>query len=753
VGWVLGTGDALARYTLIGQAAAREVPIRRRFEVGDGITGWGYLPFRALGHRQDEPLDFRGPHPRQVPGRYAPAGHAGPLGTLPGTWGADQTGVADFVPMPDDDLTLWLHAIPLDGLGALTSVRLAPMAGRTPGQQVVVAGLTLFHGTADPLALEPRVELLVTGGPEGLPGVDLGVAIRVRPPALPVEGTSPAPAGWGPDEAREAARSSTAARTRILDVTMAPDARLRFGSAEFRARDIGSGATSRGVGIRPLAERSVRTRVRILLDGAEAPARVRFVAADGRYLPPVAHRDEVNPGLYEDNGGDVVLAGATYAYVPGAFDIDLPPGQVDLEVVRGFDCRPVRRRLVVDGGPEAVEIPLERALDLAADGWVSADPHVHFLAPSTALLQAAAEDVNLVHLLATQWGDEFTNITDLPWGSLRSPGGDHAVVIGTENRQNMLGHLALLGARPAVLPPASGGGPEGGIGGAVTDLLGEWAERCRAAGGLVIGAHFPLPYAEIGAAIVAGLVDGVEMQTFAPGLDTPPVTEWYRFLNCGYRLPILGGTDKMTAEVPVGAIRTFARVGPGAPATFDAWAAAVRAGRTFATSGPAIELMVEGQQPGDVIELPAAGGQLEAVARVRAAQPVITALELVVNGAVVAASVAPGGVTELRLSETLDIAGGAWIAARSRSDREVRSAFATSMASHTSPVYVEVAGRPLFAADDAEAILRVIDGTVEWLGSMAAVRSPTRRAEMRARVERAAEPLRRRYEAALRDPR
>ena len=38
------------------------------------------------------------------PGRYAPAGHGGALTILPGSWGASQTGVADAVPSPDDDV-------------------------------------------------------------------------------------------------------------------------------------------------------------------------------------------------------------------------------------------------------------------------------------------------------------------------------------------------------------------------------------------------------------------------------------------------------------------------------------------------------------------------------------------------------------------------------------------------------------------------------------------------------------------------
>src|SRR5262249_52493307 len=148
-------------------------------------------------------------------------------------------------------------------------------------------------------------------------------------------------------------------------------------------------------------------------------------------------------------------------------------------------------------------------------------------------------------------------------------------------------------------------------------------DRCHAEGGLVVGAHFPLPFAEIASAIVTGRIDAVELQCFAPGLDTPSILEWYRFLNCGYRLPVIGGTDKMSSEVPVGAIRTYARLDPGAPRGFDAWAAAVRAGRTFATSGPVIELEVDGHAPGDVIALPAAGASLRVRVRARAAQAVI----------------------------------------------------------------------------------------------------------------------------------
>ncbi len=769
VGWVVPAGEPLARYSVdLADGSSRDVSIRRRFEVVDGIIGWGYLPFDAIGHRADEPLDWRGPHGRLEPGRYAPAGHAGPLTMLPGSWGPAQTGVADFVPTPDDDITYWLHAIPVsdDGsAGEVRALRLSSLGTGRPGSAVIVAAVTLFNGIADPLVVSPRRQIRVSGsglGP-GLPEVDLGVAIRTRPlpPAPaghdlrtgPIGWGTPSPEGRGPSAALAGAGDEPREVATLVDVVLAPDARLRFGTWEMTAAELDAGATSPDgrVTIEALPAADIRVTVRITADGEVAPARVRFVAADGRYLPPLGHREEINPGLFEDAGAGLVLGRDTYAYVPGEFRIDLPPSAVEVEVVKGFDYRPVRRSIVVDPTAPDLTIDLERAIDLRPGGWRSSDSHVHFIAPSTALLQAAAEDLTWVHVLATQLGDEFTSVPDLTWGAQRDPTGRHSVLMGTENRQNMLGHLALLGARRPVMPLASGGAPEGRIGAATNELLADWADRCRVEGGLVVGAHFPLPFSEIAADIVAGRIDAIEFQVFAPGLDNPSILEWYRFLNCDYRLPVLGGTDKMSAEVPVGAVRTYARLDPDEEPTFDAWAAAVRAGRTFASSGPVIELAVDGREPGSVVRLPVGGGRLSVEVRARAAQPVIRAVEIVVNGRVVARSPAEADagvfVDEVRLEHELVVEAGSWIAARSLSDDEIHSGFNTSMAAHTSPVYIEVVDRPLFVADDAQAILAVIDGTVRWLERMATIGDPALRGRHAGRIAESAVTLRDRIES------
>ncbi len=758
VGWVLSAGESLARYELVGADGRTQVlDVRRRSEINDGIIGWGFLPFAAVGHRPDEVVDWRGPHPRQGPGRYAAAGHAGPLTMLPGAWGPAQTGVADFVPTADDDATYWLHAIPLDHATELVELRLAPLGGGRPGTDVVVAAVTLFNGSASPLIAGPRRQILVEGFGGGLPTVDLGIAIRSRPVEQPMGPVEPSGLiGWGRPATPGDRHGPDAEATRaVLDVALAPDATLRFGAWDVPAARLGERRVSPDgkLAILPMAPLDVRVEVTVTdgPTGEPTPARVRFLAADGRYLPPLGHRDEVNPGIYEDTGTDLLLGGDIYAYVPGTFEIDLPVGSVQIEVVKGFDHRPVRTTLVVDPGTRRFDVPLGRPIDLGPEGWLTADSHVHFLAPSTALLQAAAEDVAFVHLLATQWGDQFSTVNDLPWGSTTDPSGRHAVIVGTENRQNMLGHVGLLGARRPVLTMAAGGGPEGRIGGALTELLADWADQCHAQGGLVVAAHFPLPYAEIATDIVTGRIDAVEMQCFAPGLDNPSILEWYRFLNCGYRLPVLGGTDKMSAEVPVGAVRTYARLDRDAPPTFDSWSAAVRAGRTFATSGPVIELSVDGHGPGDVLTLPASGGRLEAHVRVRAAQPLISAVEIVINGQVVAVRESPTPSDDLSIETFVDIRAGSWIAARSRSAHEIHSAFNSSMASHTSPVYVDVQDRPLFSVDEAGVILDVIDGTLRWVRDMAAVERPIDRGRMVDLIAASAMLLRDRIDDAARE--
>ena len=95
---------------------------------------------------------------------------------------------------------------------------------------------------------------------------------------------------------------------------------------------------------------------------------------------------------------------------------------------------------------------------------MTADTHVHFLSPATALLEGAAEGVNVINLLASQWGELVTNAGDFDgrttWGSQEAGGdGEYLVRVGTENRQHVLGHISLLGYDGPMITPLTTAGP------------------------------------------------------------------------------------------------------------------------------------------------------------------------------------------------------------------------------------------------------------------------------------------------------
>jgi hypothetical protein len=156
--------------------------------------------------------------------------------------------------------------------------------------------------------------------------------------------------------------------------------------------------------------------------------------------------------------------------------------------------------------------------------------------------------------------------------------------------------------------------------------------------------------------------------------------------------------------------------------TFESWAAAIRAGRTFVSSGPILDLAVEGHGVGAALDV-TRGATLDVELVARAAQPIVSDVELVVDGEIVAAESVPAPTTALTLRHRLPVERTGWVAGRSRSPYVVGSAVLTAMAAHTSPVYLECADAPRRPADLAPS-LALIDGTRAWLDRVAAIRDP-----------------------------
>jgi hypothetical protein len=681
-------------------------PIRRRFEVNAPSVIWGHLCFAAVPHRQDVPSKLTDP--------LTNARHWGDLQI--GVWNSNYEG----------DI-LWICAIANPHPERKVQALRLEARDEDP---LVVCGLTLYHGRENPLRYDRlslyRITLPAATDIAASPArwdvrVDLGVVARVfQLPVFEPEAWLASPAA-GLGESRGLGRG---AGFLYAEVSASPEATLTLRDAETGPRyefDLGKAspggepeARIPGARVEVLEREKVWLQGRIVDAATDQPAAVRlaFRSKEGRYLPPYGHRTEISTGWFQDYGADLQIEDDSFAYVDGAFQIELPVGDVYVEATKGFEYEPIRSRLRIEPGQRELSLKISRFADLRAQGWVSADSHVHFLSPSTSILEGQAEGLNLINLLAAQWGDLFTNVGDLSQGPLRSKDGQLLVAMGTENRNHILGHLGLLGGHGAPVYPMSAAGPgESYIGDPLWTSLSEWADACRQREGLAVAVHFPYPTGELAADIVLGKIDAVEIRPEAPSehFNSLRFLDWYHYLNCGYRLPVCGGTDKMSAFVPVGSQRGYAYLGQD-EFTFANWAKAVRKGNTFMSSGPLLLFHADGHAPGEEIALRSGGGTIEVRAHARTWAP-IHRLEVVWNGAVVASREESRGAREMTLAERVRVPGPGWLAARCVSRQQVRDG---RIAAHTSAVYVTVPGAEPFSAPAAAYMLTLIEGTETW---------------------------------------
>ncbi len=166
-----------------------------------------------------------------------------------------------------------------------------------------------------------------------------------------------------------------------------------------------------------------RVRLRVVEQGSTRPVAVKLhLHGDySEYLAPVDRHRILNPAWFEDYSVDFKHAWVhPCTYIPGETTVDLPLGPVYAEISKGFEIRPIRKILEIQPDTEEITIELERVLPWRERGWVTADTHVHFLSPMTAMLEGAGEGVNVVNLLASQWGELMTNVGDFDgrttWG-------------------------------------------------------------------------------------------------------------------------------------------------------------------------------------------------------------------------------------------------------------------------------------------------------------------------------------------------
>jgi hypothetical protein len=381
-------------------------------------------------------------------------------------------------------------------------------------------------------------------------------------------------------------------------------------------------------------------------------------------------------------------------------------------------------------------VTLKRWSNVQKDGWYSGDTHVHFLDPRTGLLEIRGEDLNIVNILATKWGELITNVEHFVGAPSPLSGPDQIVYVNEETRHNFLGHTLLLNLKELVYPLTWGGPGEGVDGGYDHPPMAQQADAAHAQGGLVTWAHFPGPTGELAIDIALGKIDAVDLMTWGDAFretgESPPAGTWYRFLNVGFNVPATAGTDKMFNTQVVGSVRTYVDV--EGPFTYEAWIDGIRAGRSFATTGPMLTFTAGGHGLGETIEVEA--GQVIMVrAEVNSRLP-IERIEIIRGGEVVASKENVEGERELVFETEVPVEKSSWIAARAYSSEQLPYNGVPVMA-HTSPVYIQVDGQPRSSPEDAAFLADWTDRAIEWARSEARFQFETQREEMIALFERA----------------
>ena len=459
-----------------------------------------------------------------------------------------------------------------------------------------------------------------------------------------------------------------------------------------------------------------RLKVRVLdEEGSATPARIYLTGSDGRaYWPSGAQERVSNADYGQPFGGDY------YFYSGGEFQVDLPPGEATLEVVKGFEYQPVSRRVsVVAGGSGTAEVRLQKPFDLRRQGWFSGDTHIHpnvyddrLMRPTDVLLIAKAEDLNLPQLLVCN--DVSSHINDRQYFQGRPHRLSEENTILYWNQEMRAGdvnnHVGYLGLKTLV-QPAYVGWPR-------TLFSFDYPPNyqmglaAKAQGAVVTYVHPGLP-SQYPVDIALGAADTIDVM--CQRKEEVNTEHWYQLLNCGFQCPISAGTDAFLNtpyHLIAGAGRIYVRA--GSPLTYEGWLKAYREGRSFATNGPLLKFRVNGREAGEEIRWKTGNLPLEIEAEAVSHVP-MTRMDLIVNGRVAASQEAEEGGKLIRLDREMEISDSAWVAVRVYGGPHKLIPNDTSLYAHSSPVYCYRGDRKIAFRESAAFFIRQIDQLIHRL--------------------------------------
>lgn len=414
--------------------------------------------------------------------------------------------------------------------------------------------------------------------------------------------------------------------------------------------------------------------------------------------------------------------------------LEVPQEKLSITAISGLEFAAAERTIDLTGRQTtSVKLPLARFYHARAQGYAAGNTHLHLQKMSKAaadrylreLPLADGLDIVFISYLERAVADlEYTSNNYTPADLNQLASERLKFGHGEEHRHNMAaygegyGHVLLLDI-PRIIHPVSIGP---GITKTGTDAppLKQAILQARRDGGRIIWAHNLYGFEDI-PNWLAGRVHANNI--FDGGTRGSYKDSFYRYLNIGLRVPFSSGTDWFIYDFN----RAYVLV--DGPLAAKNWLAGLEAGRSYITNGPLLELTVDGRPLGEVIEL---NGPSTLLVRGSARGRVDFArIELVQNGRVVAraASTAKQGHFAAELITELKIDAPCWLALRTpappvANDPTLQepvpaNELGAPLFGHTSPIYVQLAGRGVFDRDTAESLLQEMKANLQSIDEQA----------------------------------
>ncbi|HKX00488.1 MAG TPA: CehA/McbA family metallohydrolase [Bryobacteraceae bacterium] len=410
----------------------------------------------------------------------------------------------------------------------------------------------------------------------------------------------------------------------------------------------------------------------------------------------------------------------------GVFDIEIPPGPYTLTCERGPEYRAYTTSIEAQAGDErTITVSLVRWIDMNQHGWYSGDLHNHRpIAQMPQLL--LADDLNLAPTL-TEWIWEDRPNSTAPQNvtsAIQQVDATHVFSVFDEEIERLEqgpGAVDLLGLHSVIpfhgyrlYPPND-----------------EFCKLAQAQHGYVdlekIVWRDSAALVALGLADFAGVVynhfnrhnvmfetdpwgmipkERAEFSTVA-GMPLWAMEVYYRFLNCGFRLPVSAGSASGVMAAPLGYNRVYVKLSE--PFRYESWFRALKSGRSFGTNGPMLFLTVNGKEPGEELRLPEGAAVPLRIQAGASSAGTLDRLEILFKGRVIKTASARDAQGKLSAEFDFPVRETGWLAARAFEKPGTTIHFA-----HTSPVYVRRRGSSGLVAQDARYCINWMDREIAF---------------------------------------